>query len=146
MTTDPIHRLTLPVYPHDTDYGGIVSHRAIVTWLEMARIDFVRSVGLEFAHLVASGFDLPVIELNVRYLRMVPFNAQITLLTQLVEFRAPRLSWSYTVHSEEERILHVTARSDHAIIDRERGKPVRRFPDDLEEHLRPLLVLGGKAD
>ncbi len=139
MGSEYIHRLPLIVYPHDTDYGGIVSHRAIVAWLEMARIEFVRAVGLEFAELVKSGFDLPVIELNVRYHKMVPFNAQVLVLTQLVKFEAPRLSWAYQIYTQDETTLYAQGRSDHVIVDTQKGKPCRRFPADLEQHLRPLL-------
>ncbi|WP_287130303.1 thioesterase family protein [Candidatus Cyanaurora vandensis] len=138
------HRFQLPVYPHDTDYGGIVSHRAIVTWLEMARIDFVRSVGLEFAELWTAGFDLPVVELQVRYLKMIPFGVQVSILTRLVQFQAPRLSWTYALYSPDEQLHYAQARSDHAIVDRG-GRPCRRFPAVLTP-MGPLIEQDGGAN
>jgi len=134
-----VHAFQLPVYPHDTDYSGIVSHRAMVTWLEMARIDFVRGAGLEFADLWAMGFDLPVVELQVKYHKMVPFGGQVKILTRLVRFEAPRLSWTYQLYNLDQSVLYAQGRSDHAILDRDRGRPCRRFPDLLLSKLQPVL-------
>jgi acyl-CoA thioester hydrolase len=134
-----IHPFVVPIYPHDTDYGGIVSHRAVVTWLEMARINYVRSAGLEFAKLWQSGFDIPVVRLNVHFHKKIGFGTAVLIKTELVEFSAPRLSWAYRIYSTDEDIFHAEGRSDHAIVDVQRNKPSRRFPEDMERQLRPLL-------
>ncbi len=134
------HRLCLTVYPQDTDYGGIVSHRGVVAWLEMARIEFVRAVGLELAELWATGFDLPVVELRVRYRKMIPFNYRVVVLTELIYFDAPRLSWRYHILSVDEKTLHVEGRSDHAVFDSKRGRPSRVFPELMALKLGPLVV------
>ena len=53
--------------PHHTDYAGIVWHGNYLRWMEEARIEYFRSIGIEFADLVALGCDLPVVELSIRY-------------------------------------------------------------------------------
>lgn len=57
--------------PHHTDYAGIVWHGTYLTWMEEARVECLRSIGIEFADLVALGCDLPVVELSIRYHRSV---------------------------------------------------------------------------
>lgn len=40
------------VQPRHTDYAGVVWHGSYVEWMEAARIDAFRTVGLEYADLV----------------------------------------------------------------------------------------------
>jgi acyl-CoA thioesterase FadM len=49
------------VQPHHTDYAGVVWHGTYLAWMEEARVAALRTVGVEFADLVAMGCDLPVI-------------------------------------------------------------------------------------
>ncbi len=39
--------------PHHTDYAGIVWHGSYIVWMEEARVECLRSIGIEFADLVA---------------------------------------------------------------------------------------------
>ncbi len=135
-----------PVYPHDTDYGGVVSHRAIVQWLEMARIQFAAVAGASFSELVQQGIDLPVTALNVTYIKAIPYGTKILLGTQLVHMKGPRLAWCYRVKDATET-TYVQGRSDHAIVQVVDGgwRPCRRIPEVLEQSLRPFLVVAQEA-
>ncbi len=35
--------------PHHTDYAGIVWHGSYIAWMEEARVECLRSIGIEFA-------------------------------------------------------------------------------------------------
>lgn len=60
----PVH-----VYPHHTDYSGVVWHGTYLTWMEAARVECLRSVGMSFEELIGAGVDLPVAEMSLRYHR-----------------------------------------------------------------------------
>jgi acyl-CoA thioester hydrolase len=135
-----------PIYPHDTDYGGVVSHRAIVQWLEMARIQFAIASGTSLPALLQQGTDLPVTSLNVTYLQAISFGAEIWLGAQLIHLRVPRLAWGYQIQDSAQTV-YVQGRSDHAIVQTtEQGwRPHRRMPEPLERCFRPLLVAPKEA-
>lgn len=59
------------VQPHHTDYAGVVWHGSYIVWMEEARVECLRAIGIDYAHLVALGCELPVVELSVRYHRPV---------------------------------------------------------------------------
>ena len=40
------------VYPHHTDYSGVVWHGTYLTWMEAARVECLRSVGMSFEELI----------------------------------------------------------------------------------------------
>ena len=58
-------------HPHLTDYSGDLWHGAYIRWLEEARIEAFRQVGLDYATLVNLGCGLPVVDLSVKYVRPI---------------------------------------------------------------------------
>lgn len=66
-TSEPWFDYPITVYPHHTDYAGVVWHGTYIKWLEEARIACLQSIGLDYADLVQLGCELPVIALSTRY-------------------------------------------------------------------------------
>lgn len=123
--------------PHHTDYAGIVWHGSYIVWMEEARIECLRSVGIEFAELVALGCDLPVVELSVRYHRPIELGMAAVVRTRLAEVSSVRINWNYQVQSLDGQ-LHVTARVTLVAVDREKGKILRQLPPAMENALARL--------
>ena len=64
------HRFALSVYFEDTDAAGIVYYANYLRFMERARSDMIRAVGVDqFAELQASGSAYAVAEVSIRYLR-----------------------------------------------------------------------------
>jgi acyl-CoA thioester hydrolase len=68
-TNDGWFNYPVRVYPHHTDYSGVVWHGMYLTWMEEARVECLRTVGMSFEELVSAGVDLPVAEMSLRYHR-----------------------------------------------------------------------------
>jgi acyl-CoA thioester hydrolase len=54
----------IEVFPNNTDYGNIVWHGTYLIWMEEARVKCLSSIGVNFADFVASGVDMPVVEIK----------------------------------------------------------------------------------
>ncbi|HBY76317.1 MAG TPA: acyl-CoA thioesterase, partial [Cyanobacteria bacterium UBA11148] len=65
-TTEHWFEYPVRVHPHHTDYAGVVWHGTYITWMEEARVECLRSIGIDYADLVALGCELPVVELSLR--------------------------------------------------------------------------------
>jgi acyl-CoA thioester hydrolase len=62
------HRFALTVYFEDTDAYGIVYYANYLKFMERARSDFVRAVGVDqAAELRASGSAYAVVEVDIKY-------------------------------------------------------------------------------
>lgn len=122
-------------HPHHTDYGGVVWHGAYLTWMEEARVEALRSRGIEFADLVALGCNLPVIELSVRYLQPVRMGMEVLVKTRMSEIEGVRIHWDYQLQSIEGEVLFLTGRVTLVAVDLEKGKVMRRLPPAVEEAL-----------
>ena len=58
----------------ETDAMGVVHHAAYLPYLEDARVAYLRSVGHPYTAFRDDGFELPVVQLAVRYLQPLHFD------------------------------------------------------------------------
>lgn len=125
------------VQPHHTDYAGIVWHGTYIAWMEEARVECLRSVGVEFADIVALGCDLPVVELSVRYHRSLQLGMAAVVKTRIT-VTGVRINCDYAIESPDRQELYVTAKVTLVAVDREKGKILRRLPANLQDALTSL--------
>ena len=121
--------------PHHTDYAGIVWHGTYLTWMEEARVEYLRSVGIEFADLVALGCDLPVVELSLRYHLPIRLGISAIVKTRLIETKGVRINWDYEIQSYDRQKLFVTGKVVLVGVDREKGKIMRQLPPVVRDAL-----------
>jgi acyl-CoA thioester hydrolase len=126
--------------PHHTDYAGIVWHGSYLAWMEEARVECLRSIGIEFSDLVALGCDLPVVELSIRYHRPIQMGMAAIVKTRMATTEGVRINWDYQIQSPDAQELYVTAQVTLVAIDREKGKIMRQLPPAVKDALSRLLV------
>ncbi len=129
------------VQPHHTDYAGIVWHGTYLTWLEEARIECLRSIGIEFADLVSLGCDLQVVELSLRYHGSIQLGMAAVVKTCMTEVTGVRINWDYAIVSTDGQQLYVTAKVALVALDRERGKIMRQLPPSVKDALAKISSL-----
>ncbi|WP_413160145.1 acyl-CoA thioesterase [Capilliphycus salinus ALCB114379] len=129
------------VFPHHTDYAGIVWHGTYVTWMEELRVESFRLLGLDYTDLVAEGCDLPVVELKVRYHQSVKMGMTILIKGQILPIKGVRMLWEYQIVSEDSQQLYVSAQVTLVPLSRETGKIMRRLPSRLQDVLGELPTL-----
>lgn len=132
-TTEEWFEYLVRVQPHHTDYGGVVWHGTYLTWMETARVECLRSIGIEFADLVKMGCDLPVVEMAVRYHRPLRLGQTAVIKTQMKEGQGVRLDWDYRIECLESRELCLTATVTLVTIDAQKGKILRQLPPVIQD-------------
>lgn len=123
------------VHPHHTDYSGAVWHGTYLTWMEEARVESLRSLGIDYADLVALGCELPVVELSPRYHLPVKMGMTVVVRARLADTEGIKLDWDYQIQSVDGRELYLTARVTLVAVDREKGKIMRRLPQAVQDVL-----------
>lgn len=121
--------------PHHTDYAGIVWHGSYIAWLEEARIECLRSVGIDYSNLVAIGCDLPVVELSIRYHRPIRLGTAAIVRTRMADTDGVRINWDYQIQASDRSQLFVSANVVLVPVDREQGKILRQLPPDVRDAL-----------
>lgn len=128
------------VQPHHTDYSGVVWHGTYIQWMETARVECLRAIEFAFEEFVAAGYDLPVIDLQLRYHQPLTLGAQGLVRTRLELGRGVRLTWFYKIYdtTADSPQLCITGQVILAPIDLAKRKVVRRLPAELQPMLDTL--------
>ncbi|MDX2214856.1 MAG: thioesterase family protein [Oculatellaceae cyanobacterium bins.114] len=128
------------VQPHHTDYSGAVWHGSYIVWMEEARVECLRSLGVNFADLVALGCDLPVVELSIRYHRSMQMGMEAAVKTRMSSIEGVRINWDYCIQAPDTQEIYVTAQVTLVTVDREKGKIMRQLPTSVKDALMRLSV------
>jgi acyl-CoA thioester hydrolase len=120
------------VQPHHTDYAGVVWHGSYVRWMEEARIDALRSVGIEFADLVAMGCDLPVVELSLNYRKPLQMGDVAIVRSYLLSKEKVRWVWSQTIELQGTDTVYVEGKVVLVAMDRQLNRLLRSLPPQLQ--------------
>lgn len=119
-------------HPNHTDYAGVVWHGTYLAWMEEARVEYFRHQGLEYADLVTFGFELPVVELALRYHKSIRMGMSANIKTRISEIKGVKIHWDYQIESPNSDDLFVSGRVTLVTVDREKGKIVRYLPPILK--------------
>ncbi|AFY38056.1 thioesterase superfamily protein [[Leptolyngbya] sp. PCC 7376] len=137
-TSEPWFEYPITVYPHHTDYAGIVWHGNYINWLEEARVACLKSIGMDYAEFVQLGCDLPVVELNTRYHRPLRMGMEAIVKVRMQEMKGVRMEWENRIESPDGKELYLTAQIILVSIDREKGKVMRKLPPAFMDALRKI--------
>ncbi len=138
-TTERWFEYPIKVQPHHTDYSGAVWHGTYLTWIETARVEYLRSLGIDFAELVKLGCDLPVVELSLRYHRSIRLGEEAIVKTRMDEIAGVRINCDYRIESPDTQGFYVTGKVTLVAIDREKGKIMRQLPPTVQDILVKLI-------
>ena len=83
------HRFALRVYFEDTDVAGIVYYANYLRFMERARSDMLRAVGIDQrAALEQGGGVYAVAEANIKYRRPAKLDDELVIVSRVEEVRA----------------------------------------------------------
>jgi acyl-CoA thioester hydrolase len=123
------------VHPHHTDYSGAVWHGTYLTWMEEARVQCLKSIGINFADLVTMGCDLPVVDISIRYRRSLRMGESAIVKTRTIDMEGVRIIWEYEIESVDRSIVYLTGMVTLVAVDREKGKIMRQLPATVKDAL-----------
>ena len=130
------HRFALTVYFEDTDTFGVVYYANYLKFMERARSDMLRAVGVDQAgELAATGSAYVVVEVDIRYHRPARLGEDVVVVSTVDEVRAASVRIHQRVMRGPE--LLTDARVTAAFLDRQ-GRP-RRHPHEWVEKFRKLV-------
>ena len=106
----------------ETDMMGIVYHGSYLPWLEIGRTQLLREVGMAYAELERLGYRLPVLEVQMNYMRPALYDQKIEIVTTMRERPLVRMRLDYELFHEG--VLIATGHTMHAFLNHS-NQPVR---------------------
>ena len=120
----------------ETDQMGFVYYGNYAQYFEMGRTEWLRKLGITYKKMEEDGIMLPVMNLNINYLKPAKYDDLLTLKTTLIKLPSAKIEFSYEVFNEENELL-TTANTTLVFVNMKTNKPTRA-PEYVLKKLRNL--------
>jgi acyl-CoA thioester hydrolase len=126
------------VYWEDTDAGGVVYHASYLRFLERARSEWLRAMGINQSIVKereSTGLAFLVREMQIDFLRAALLDDELVVSVEVKERRAASILFAQTIRRADGAEL-IRAKVRVACVDVRRMRPVQ-IPADLIPGLSP---------
>ena len=130
------------VQPHHTDYAGIVWHGTYISWMEEARVTYLKQLGLTFADWVKAGVDLPVVDLSLQYRQSLQLGDEALVKTTLAPRKGVRIVWRYDIQNRSSGVTCLLGAVTLVPVDFASRRILRRLPDLVQTAFDRLPTAG----
>ncbi|MGI6357732.1 MAG: acyl-CoA thioesterase [Bacillota bacterium] len=124
----------------ETDQMGIAYHANYLAWFDVARTEYLRSLGPDYRQVEEMGLLLPVVEASCRYLAPARYDDLLQIRVELLALGAATLCFRYQVLRADDGQLLASGQTRQAFVSKDL-RPLnckRRFPEFwqlLQQHL-----------
>ena len=108
----------------EVDKMGYVYHGNYAKYFHLSRTELLRTVGLCDKTLEEHNILLPVIEMNIRYLKPIFYDDVIKVSTKLLETTYTKMLFEHNVYNMKNELINKGI-STLALVDLESRKPIR---------------------
>lgn len=125
----------------ETDQMGVVYHANYLVWMEVARVAFCRSIGIEYREMEREdGIVIAVIEAHCRYVSPARFDDEVAIGISIKESTPRLLRFRYELAIAVDGRKVATGETLHFYLSRETFRPIR-----LPEKYHGAFKVNGSA-
>ena len=117
----------------ETDQMGVIYYGIYPQYLEVARVEWLRSLGISYKELEALGVMLPVVSLQINYKRPARYDELLSITLTLREKSTSKITFDYQIFNEEKQLL-AEANTTLVFVNKETFKPIK-CPDFILEKM-----------
>ncbi|MBX2931915.1 MAG: acyl-CoA thioesterase [Chitinophagaceae bacterium] len=122
----------------ETDQMNVVYHGNYAQYFEVGRAESIRDLGFTYKELEKSGIIMPVVELNIKYLRPAHYDDLLTIKTSVRELPLNhKIEFHQEVYNEANQLL-TTGRVVFYFLDAVSNQK-RAMPSILKEKLEKFF-------
>ena len=113
----------------ETDQMGVVYHGNYAQFFEIGRTEWLRSLGVTYKDMEMNGIILPVVSLNLIFIKSALYDDILTIHTYLKKEPMVKIEFNYEIKNQLDELI-CTGSSVLAFINSKNMKPTR-CPDYL---------------
>ena len=106
----------------ETDQMSFVYYGVYAQYYEVGRVELLRSLGLSYKEIEAMGFALPVVNMNIKYMKPAFYDDELTIRTTIKELPSAKITFHYETLNEKGKLLNV-GEVILVFINKKTGKP-----------------------
>lgn len=118
----------------ETDRMGYVYYGNYAEYFEVARVEALRELGMNYKEMEEGGIMLPVYTLSVKYMKPAFYDDLLTIKTSIREIPKARITFSHEIYNEKNELLN-TGEVTLVFIDTKTGRPIGA-PESFLEKIR----------
>lgn len=122
----------------ETDQMGFVYYGNYAQYFEIGRTEWLRKLGVTYKKMEENGVMLPVMNLNINYLKPAKYDDLLTLKTTLIKIPSAKIEFSYEIFNEENELL-TTGKTTLVFVNMKTSKPTRA-PKYIIEKLQNITA------
>ena len=116
----------------ETDQMGYVYYGNYAQFFEVGRVEWLRSLGVSYKSLEDSGVMLPVINLNVQYIKPAKYDDLLTITTILSKKPQVKIEFDFEITNEKGELL-TTGYTSLVFMDMKKNRPIKGPAQLLED-------------
>ena len=120
----------------ETDQMGIVHHSRYALYMEEARTESMRAIGIPYSELEKEGIILPLVSMQNRFIAPALYDDILVVKTIIKEIPQVKFSIDYEIYKEN-KLINVS-NTTLVFVNKATMKPMR-CPDSLIEKFKPLI-------
>jgi len=120
----------------ETDQMGYVYYGNYPLYYEVARTDMIRKIGWTYGKMEKSGVMMPVVSLNVKYIRPAFYDDELTVKVTVKKCPTTKMEFEYEVFNEQNKLIN-TGNTTLVFVNMKTGKPTnppQEFIEKLKKH------------
>ena len=108
----------------ETDQMGVVYHANYVVWMEVGRVEAMRSAGLNYAEMEREGIRVAVIGVELDYKAAARYDDLVDVRASVVEVQSRKMRIEYEIRRASDQQLLAVGATRHLFLNFDM-KPIR---------------------
>lgn len=131
------HATKIRVRYGETDQMGYMYYGNYAEFFEVGRVEMLRSLGMTYSGMEASGIMMPVLELHSKYLKPARYDEEITVNVSMAKLPGVKIHFKYDLYNEQQELIHV-GETLLAFVNMKTSRPCLP-PQEFIDKLKPFF-------
>jgi len=132
------HEVQIRVRYAETDQMGVVYHANFFIWMEIGRVELMRSLGFEYKQMeVEDDCHLPVVDARCRYKSPAHYDEEVVVRTKLRNVRGSLIHFGYDIVRQEDGAVLAEGETTHLVVNSKMEK--RMLPERYRQTFEAIM-------
>lgn len=100
------HTTKVRVRYGETDQMGYMYYGNYAEFYEVGRVEMLRSLGMTYSSMEASGIMMPVLEMSCRYLKPALYDEEISIRVLMDKMPGIKIHFRYELYNQNNELIH----------------------------------------
>ncbi len=120
-----IHQHKIRVRYAETDQMGVVYHGNYITYLEVGRVEYMRSIGFVYKDFEKEGCVMPVVHCTVDFKNPALYDDELMIETRVEELPTSKITFLYNIKRLDDNKLICSAKVILVFLNAQSFRPIK---------------------